>query len=219
MKLPLLILLLVTLPSLAFAQPEVAASAASAASGAAASGITTVKLMSFTPGERGYSPELAAQSIQGKVVLHLKLKADGGVETATVHTSSRAEVLDQLALQLVQGLRYKTSAATPLTEVLAPIEYRRDSLTTLGDKTCAEFLLDARYYAQTFPDQTPRSMPVINMTAGMLFLGSKGDLSQRMRWLKQVEAAAREIRPACEREPEAGYLKTFTALTATAAKP
>jgi TonB family protein len=223
MKRSLLSLALVALSSLALAQSEGAASAASAASPAAssatASRITTVDVMSIAPGERGYTPELAAQGIQGKVVLHLKLKPDGMVETATVQTSSRAEALDQLALTLVQRLRYKTSLTTPLTEVLAPIEYRRDSLATLGDKTCAEFLIDARYYAQTFPDQTPRSMPVINMTAGMLFLGSKGDLSQRMRWLKQVEAAAREIRPACEREPEAGYLKTFTALTATAAKP
>jgi TonB family protein len=228
MRLPLLSLLLVALPSVTLAQPDPAASgvasAASAASAASptssptAGRITTVDLMSLAPGERGYSPELAAQGIQGKVVLHLKLKPDGRVETATVQTSSRAEALDQLALQMVQNLRYRTRAPEPLAEVLAPIEYRRDSLATLASKSCAEFLLDASYYAKTFPDQTPRSMPVINLTAGLLFLGrGTGAISDRIGWLKQVEAAAREIRAACERAPDAIYLKTFTAL-ADAAK-
>ncbi|MFO1228512.1 energy transducer TonB [Roseateles sp.] len=226
MKRPLLSLAFVALSSPALAQSEGAASAASAApvtsaaaSSATANRITTVDVMSISPGERGYTPELAAQGIQGKVVLHLKLKPDGMVEVATVQTSSRAEALDQLALSMVQRLRYRTSLPTPLTEVLAPIEYRRDTLASLPEKRCAEFMLDAGYYEKTFPEQKLRSMPVVNMTAGMLFLGKgAGDLSQRMKWLKQVEAAAREIRNACEREPEAGYLKTFTDL-AVAAKP
>ena len=60
-----------------------------------------------------------------------------------------------------------------------------DTLASLPEKRCAEFMLDAGYYEKTFPSRKLRSMPVVNMTAGMFFPGSAGagDLSQRMKWL------------------------------------
>ena len=147
--------------------------------------------------------------------LLLKLAADGSPKDIVVQASSRSAELDQAAVTVAKGLTFKTKdPANPVTQVVVPIEFLRDSLTTLPTKTCAEFNVDLGYFKATFPELETRKMPVVNMTVGSYVTYGIVGLSQdkALAYMKRVEAAAKGLVEACAKEPEASYTKTFTRL-------
>jgi len=205
-----LLLLLSLAPALAWGQ-EASAPAASAAMTMP----VQARKVSLRPTDEGYPPELAARGVQGTAELLLKLGLDGSAAEVVVQSSSRSKELDQAAIAVAKGLSFKPKDPThPLQEVLVPVEFLRDSLATLPNKTCAEFNVDLAYFQATFPDLEIRKMPVVNMTVGSYVSYGIVGLSQdrTLAYVKRVETAAKGIVQACAKEPEAGYIKTFTRL-------
>jgi TonB family protein len=205
------------LTSLALVTPALAATDEPAASTPSAAATPPVKVreVSLRPTDEGYPPELAAKGVQGTVELLLKLAADGSPRDIVVQASSRSADLDQAAIAVAKGLTFKTKdPANPVTQVVVPIEFLRDSLTTLPTKTCAEFNVDLGYFKATFPELETRMMPVVNMTVGSYVTYGIVGLPQdkALAYMKRVEAAAKGIVEACAKEPEASYTKTFTRL-------
>jgi TonB family protein len=174
-----------------------------------------VREVSLRPSDEGYPPELAAKGVQGTAELLLKLAPDGSPSDIVVQSTSRSPALDQAAIAVAKGLTFKTrDPANPVMQVVVPIEFLRDSLTTLPSKTCAEFNVDLGYFKATFPELQTRKMPVVNMTVGSYVSYGIVGLSQdkALAYMKRVEVAAKGIVEACAKDPEAGYVKTFTRL-------
>ena len=173
------------------------------------------RAISLRPADEGYPPELAAQGAQGTTVLLLTLGADGSPEQVTVQSSSRSPELDQAAIAVAKGLSFKAKdPAHPVARVLVPIEFMRDSLATLPNKTCREFNVDLAWFKATFPELDSRKMPVVNMTVGSYVSYGIVGLPQdkALAYMKRVETAAQGLAEACAKEPDAGYIKTFTRL-------
>ena len=198
------------LPGLAVAQ-EPAASSPSVPAGPP----VQVRAVSLRPADEGYPPELAAKGAQGTTVLLLTLGGDGSPEQVTVQSSSRSPELDQAAIAVAKGLSFKAKdPAHPVARVLVPIEFMRDSLATLPNKTCREFNVDLAWFKATFPELDSRKMPVVNMTVGSYVSYGIVGLPQdkALAYMKRVETAAQGLAEACAKEPDAGYIKTFTRL-------
>lgn len=198
------------LPGLAVAQ-EPAASSPSVPAGPP----VQVRAVSLRPADEGYPPELAAKGAQGTTVLLLTLRGDGSPEQVTVQSSSRSPELDQAAIAVAKGLSFKAKdPAHPVARVLVPIEFMRDSLATLPNKTCREFNVDLAWFKATFPELDSRKMPVVNMTVGSYVSYGIVGLPQdkALAYMKRVETAAQGLAEACAKEPDAGYIKTFTRL-------
>ena len=199
------------LPGLAVAQEP----AASAPMSPAAVPPVKVRAVSLRPTDEGYPPELAAKGAQGTTELLLKLGADGSPTDIAVQSSSRSPELDRAAIAVAKGLSFKArDPSNPVAQVLVPIEFMRDSLTTLPNKTCQEFNIDLAWFKATFPELDVRKMPVVNMTVGSYVSYGIVGLSQdkTLAYVKRVEQAAKGLADACANDPEAGFVKTFTRL-------
>jgi TonB family protein len=174
-----------------------------------------VRAVSLRPTDEGYPPELAAKGVQGTAELLLKLGADGNPTDIAVQSSSRSPELDQAAIAVAKGLSFKAKdPANPVAQVLVPIEFLRDSLTTLPNKTCQEFDIDLAWFKATFPELDVRKMPVVNMAVGSYVSYGIVGLSQvkALAYVKRVEQAAKGIVDACAKDPGTGFIKTFTRL-------
>jgi protein TonB len=206
-----ILLAIALLPGLAVAEEP----AASAPHSSPSAPPVTVRAVSLRPADEGYPPELAAKGIQGTAELLLKLGPDGSPTDVTVQSSSRSPDLDQPAIAVAKGLSFKAKdPANPVVQVLVPIEFLRDSLTTLPKKTCQEFNVDLAWFKATFPELEVRKMPVVNMTVGSYVSYGIVGLSQdkALAYMKRVEQAAKGIVEACAKDPEAGYITIFTRL-------
>ncbi|MGM9490666.1 energy transducer TonB [Ideonella sp. YS5] len=174
-----------------------------------------VREVSLRPSDEGYPPELVAKGVQGTAELLLTLASDGSPKEIVVQSSSRSAALDQAAIAVAKGLTFKSKdPANPVRQVVVPIEFVRDSLTTLPQKTCREFNVDLAYFKTTFPELETRQMPVVNMTIGSYVSYGIVGLAQdkAVAYMKRVESAAKGLAEACAKEPEAGYIQTFTRL-------
>jgi TonB family protein len=211
MHIPVALAAIALMPSLAMAAEEPTASTPSVASNKP----LRVREVSLRPTDEGYPPELVAKGVQGTTELRLKLGADGSPIDVVVQSTSRSPALDQAAIAVARGLTFKSKdPANPVTQVVVPIEFMRDSLTTLSSKTCSEFNVDLGYFKATFPELETRKMPVVDMTVGSYVSYGIVGLSQdkALAYMKRVEVAAKGIVQACAKEPEANYAKTFTRL-------
>lgn len=174
-----------------------------------------VRAVSLRPTDEGYPSELVAKGVQGTAELLLTLAADGSPKEIVVQSTSRSAELDQAAIGVAKGLTFKTKdPAHPVTQVIVPVEFMRDSISTLPQKTCREFNVDLGYFRATFPEIETRQMPVLNMTVGSYVSYGIVGLPQdkALAYMKRVEVAAKGIVEACAKDPEAGYIKTFTQL-------
>lgn len=163
-----------------------------------------------------YPEGLARKGIQGKTELLVKLAPDGTPTSVSIESSSRSPELDQAAKELALDLKFGIKGSTgQKVELVVPIEFARDSISTLPAKKCSDFNADYAYFKATFPELLVREMRVINMTVGsVVLLGVKGVPGDKLALAKRTEVAAAAIVEACASNPEANYLKTFTNLVA-----
>jgi len=211
MRLTATLTTLALLPAISVAEEP----AASSPSASLANPPIQVRAVSLRPSDEGYPPELAAKGVQGTTELLITLAPDGSPREVVVQSSSRSPELDRAAVAVAKGLGFKSKdPANPIAVVLVPVEFLRDSLVTLSKKTCQEFNVDLDYFKSAFPELDTRKMPVVNMTVGSYVSYGIVGLSQdrTLAYVKRVEAAAKGIAEACAKEPEAGYIKTFTRL-------
>jgi len=178
-------------------------------------GPVKTETVSFRPRDAVYPEELADNGVQGMAEVLVQLSAEGVPSDVSVFSTSRSTGLDQAAMKAVKKLRFKSGEpGKALTAVVVPVEFKRDSVNTLSQKTCAEFNVDVSYFKTTFPEQTTRKMDVINMSVGVIASFGLAGLSQdkAMAYIRKLEAAAKGIVDACAANPEAAYMKTFAGL-------
>lgn len=219
---------LATLPPAALAQPVAEASAASSAHATAPAAAAStaapaasapqpyrVGTMSVLPMDPAYPPGLASRGVQGTAEVLVRLDAAWQPAELSILSTSRSEALDEAARNVVKALSFKVeNPSGPPPEVIVPVNFRRDSLSYLQRKTCAEFNVDLAYFKATFPEQSVRDMPVVNMTVGAFVANGFFSVPQNrvLARMKSIEVAAKGVADACSRHPDDGFIKTFRAL-------
>jgi len=167
-----------------------------------------------SPPDPHYPAELIDGGVQGTTELRLRLNSAGMPTEVAVYASSRSQALDEAALAFGWDLKFTAKdPEKPLSELIVPIEFSRDSITTLPKKSCAEFNVDVAYFKTTFPELDTRKMTVINLIVGGFGLAGLSSTPEKsLEHVRNVEAAAKGIVDACAEKPQAGFMKTFRAL-------
>jgi len=157
--------------------------------------------------DKFYPREIADKGIQGDVLVHALLGADGKATELTVKRSSRAKELDDLAVNYVRELTFKTKENAALPAVLVPIEFARDTTESLLQKPCGEFNVDYAYFRSAFPEKESADMRIIQLSSGIVYV----TLSTNQ--VVKIAKARKEVNQAtiakCAENPSIKYFDTY----------
>jgi TonB family protein len=170
-------------------------------------GPEVVDAVPIRAGSRIYPEGAAERGVQGTVTIHVQLSPEGVFSNPVLHESSRSEELDAAAMALAPRLKYTppdVGAALP-TELLVPIEFRKDSLETLGAKTCTEFNVDAAYFAETFPELPLTDMAVFDLVMGVLAF--RVEAKQREELARILPQIRQDMIAACRDAPASRFVE------------
>ncbi len=157
-------------------------------------------------GSNGYAKQLADKGVQGNVSVRAVVAADGTLTAPKISETSRSDELDRLALALVLTFKFKPKkSAAPVTEIIVPILFLKDSLTSLHQKSCAEFNIDYGYFKVTFPEKETGDMTVFKMATGVAFATSGFD----MKRVKRLKSATTGTATKCAASPDSKFLDVF----------
>ena len=156
---------------------------------------------------RIYPEGAAARGVQGTVTIHVELSPEGVFSNPILHESSRSDELDAAAMALAPRLKYTppdAGAALP-PELLVPIEFRKDTLDTLGAKTCTDYNVDAAYFAETFPELPLSDMPVFDLVIGVLAF--RVEARRREDLAKVLPQIRQDMIEACRDAPASRFVE------------
>jgi TonB family protein len=120
----------------------------------------SLPVMTYAPPSDG-KQEFFVRGIQGAVRIRVVIGTDGALQDASIATSSRSPELDTFALGLVRRMTFqpaKNKDGQPVAVISHfPMELWKDSAVdgTLFAKSCADFVLDADWFRQAFPEKQP----------------------------------------------------------------
>jgi protein TonB len=99
----------------------------------ASSGANSVPAVVHNPAPQ-YPPDALKARQTGRVVLRVKIAADGSVVAASIHRSSGVRSLDRAALETVQRWRFAPaqSSSLPIRQIAVPIRFLIDDAETNG---------------------------------------------------------------------------------------
>ena len=103
-----------------------------------------------------YSDASRRAGHQGGVTVEATVRGDGRVASTRLYgDGSRADDLDKAALDAIARWTFdpaRNSRGEPMqAAVIASVAFWKDDVNTVRDKTCADFVTDARWFAETFP--------------------------------------------------------------------
>ena len=128
-------------------------------------------------------------------------------------TASRSAMLDEAAIQALQGISLKSTGTPEQPDVkkyLVKVEFARDSVTNLGKKTCADLTGDIAYFRASQPGVELNKMRVYEMTLGMMVIGGNmSDTAYVQRVSRAMPPGFAATAAQCERTPQALYLKVL----------
>jgi len=168
---------------------------------------------SFRPTDKQYPAELAAAGVQGEVLVVVPLTDDGKSDGASLGATSRSEQLDKIAVDFIKSARFqvKEAPAKGWKAIVVPVEFYKDSVTTLKSKTCADFNIDSDYQLTKFPERKPAEMRIFDMLTGILYFGAGGKPAQAAEVAKRAAAARQPTIDGCKANPENSLLQTWQA--------
>lgn len=159
-------------------------------------------------GSPNYPPGAAEQGVQGTTLLQATLAPDGRFSAPRVHQSSGSARLDETALALLPRLRSTAGAGeagAAAATVLVPIAFRKDTLASLQTKSCADFNLDAAYFARTFPRRAVRDMPVFDLATAAL--AAAVPAARQVALARELPGIQQAVVSGCAADPEARFLE------------
>lgn len=163
-----------------------------------------VTVLAGTP---NYPSGAAEKGVQGTSLVQADLAEGGSFSTPRVHRSSGSHVLDQAALALLPRLQIAPGGAQSVPQpgtVLVPVAFRKDTLASLPNKTCADFNRDAAYFATTFPQRSLRDMPVFDLATAALVAALPA--AQQVALARGLADIQRAVIAHCREEPQARFL-------------
>ena len=115
-----------------------------------------------------YGDAERAAGMQGDVTVRGVVQTDGTIADVAVAESSGSPVLDEASVAAVRQWTFlPVEYPTPYR---VQIEFRKDDLNTLAQKTCGDFNTDVAYFRQTHPDQPVSDMPLKDLLVGMMMV-------------------------------------------------
>jgi TonB family protein len=157
-----------------------------------------------------YPAEANVAGAQGKVEIRQDFLNGKPRGDATVFISSKSELLDAKALELVRQTKLKSSGtdeAPDSKKYLVTIEFARDTAQSLPNKRCGDLLTDVRYYKSIDAGASLTEMRVYKMSLGMIYMAKKRDLSEAARLAKATPQAFERTIAVCEQLPDARYME------------
>lgn len=172
-------------------------------SAAAQATVPTWREVTIYATDASYPAALARRGVQGNVTVELALDDKGRKGVITVRESSRSAELDALALAMAR--RLDVAAGGEHRNGLVIFSFKKDHSSTIATKSCADFNVDAAWQAATFPERSPRELPVSYESIGTLIYSLHREGSARQSF-PGVEAVMNATVATCARTPEAGML-------------
>lgn len=154
---------------------------------------------------------LYSQGIQGEIHISGYVGADGRMHDIAVVKSSRSPELDAVARSLVEGSRFTPAtdaAGEPVaTRVTYPVNLWKDSLTNPAflKKSCGQFVVDADWFAQAFPEVKREKYRGWTLANGMLIVGSA---NQKIEVSKLPDFTS--VYERCKAHPERKFFAVLT---------
>lgn len=174
---------------------------------------------SFRPESKQYPAQLSSAGVQGKVLVVVPLTEEGKSDGAVLGQSSRSAQLDQAAVDFMKSVKFEIKVAKEKgwKAVVVPVEFYRDSVTTLHTKTCADFNTDLVYEQATFPEKKLQEMRIFEMLTGVLYIGLGAKPDQAAGIAKRAAAARQVTVNACKADPQQLFYKAWQNALKTAA--
>jgi TonB family protein len=153
---------------------------------------------------------LFKRGIQGEVRISGVVDADGSFRQAAIASSSRSDELDRFAMDLLTRAKFtsaKDRNGQPVpARATVPLYFWKDSLTdgSLFSKSCADFVIDADWYATAFPEKKPDDLRSWLMLSGMVFAGQYRQGAKKLRSPEYSTVYA-----ACKAKPSRKFVDTF----------
>lgn len=155
----------------------------------------------------GQALEAEALGHTGKVKLEIPVQPDGTKGTAAVVETSRSEMLDQAAIDLLQQANIRAPAT--------PTRYRVTVEFTGADDaiTCGAMARQVRWYEQAWPERSATDTAIYSMSSGLLLLAGTPDTPSRASVQSVTDRMQRlrdnfgQLVEGCEREPERPYFR------------
>lgn len=168
---------------------------------------------SFRPTDKRYPAALAAAGVQGEVLVIVPLTDDGKSNGASLGATSRSEELDTIAVDLVKAASFRLpdAPAQGWKAIVVPVQFYKDSVTSLQTKTCADFNVDYDYQLTKFPERKPEDMRVFEMLTGILYIKSVKSTAQALDLAKRTAAARQPTIDGCRKNPESLLMSTWLA--------
>lgn len=135
------------------------------------------------------------------------VQTDGTITDVAITETSGSPVLDENAQTALRQWRFNPVEAPVAYSVR--FEFRRDTLETLNQKTCAHLVADVAWFRQRNPETPITEMPLKDLTVGifMVVLMERGPI--QVDRLQRVLGAYEQTVAYCETHPDENYLRRF----------
>lgn len=159
--------------------------------------------------EPDYPPLARAGGEQGEVKLSGIVGTDGAIKDVVVESSSRSALLDESAVEAFSRWTFQPAvddAGKPVeARVVTTLEFWKDTIQTLGEKTCADFVADFDWRRSAFPESDkPMRLALLTQGMGLFYSGKHQREMDALR--KDFPGAWARTYAQCRDHPEKRFL-------------
>lgn len=155
-----------------------------------------------------YPDQAYAQGHQGKVLVKLRIGADGNVEAAEVQESSKSGPLDAAALTAVRSWKFSPfiddAGKAIAGDAVLPVDFAKDTSGSVMKKTCGDLNADVSFFRGAYPGKPLSDMRIYKLTLGMLVL-SEADMQKKLTTAQAFPSAFAGAVARCESNPGDTY--------------
>jgi len=171
--------------------------------------------ITITPDMPAYPQNLVVTGIQGQILLDVTITHGKTIKDIKVrHNQSGVSELADAAITHLRNLPFVDKLGTDLPEVLVivPVEFKKDTESSIDLKICADFNIDAAAWKTQHPQAELHRMNVMNLAREVLlkrqFESSPADLHFSTKARAQITASIAESTvEECGKQPQASFLK------------
>jgi TonB family protein len=160
-------------------------------------------------------PDLSAlhqQGIQGEARYSFVVGKDGRPHDAVVEVTSRSPELDAIGMELINKSIFFPAldhGGNPInTRVVSPTYFWKEmtGINEIPRKTCADFVIDARWHEANFPDEKPEEYRGWLLASGIIFTAFISE--KRLKDLPRTPTYS-EVMKTCKANPDKLFFEAF----------
>jgi TonB family protein len=166
------------------------------------------------PGSKFYPETLSSIGIQGEVKLQLELSVTGKLLSTKVLVSSKSPALDEKAQAFVNSSDWKLPDNFPNQAphiYTQKVIFLKDASSTIDKKTCADFMIDVKYFRSVYPNTHISRVGAMDVISGLftvnLMKTAGGD--KALNYVRKRNKISDDTVAACKKNPDNLLLKTY----------